>query len=236
MSGKWYERIQNGTWKPISVGIGDIFYGSNLSGTETSIHYGKSVISNITYSIKYEINGENLYAEYISLQISDITSHTDLMKALKENLLIHDHGFFTSQIEDILKMDGPEEEKCTDLNQCGILSILIWIDMLTGKEKEDPYPVYDSQGCFCQHTGKTPPIQRIEICSIDFPGRYCNVIYRIFEFNRHEPAKRTIQLYNTKDGVRAKSSIFVRRVVDSEGDMLNRLKNNLICSIEYSQK
>jgi hypothetical protein len=233
----WLEGIKKYNWNPKRGGIIEISYRSSMSGDIKSIYYSKSAVSMITYSIKYKIEGENIRVEYTSLQISNISSDTDLINALKENQLTYDYRSGTPRIKDMLQMEKSEEANCTDLNQCGILSILIWIDMLAKQPETDAPPslAYDSGGCFCQYTGKPPPAPRIQVDSMEFLRGYCHVNYRLFEFVGHSPSKKTIMLYNTKDGVRAKSSIFVNQIVQSEEDMLEILRNNLIYSIEYRQ-
>ena len=227
MSDEWYEQIKNREWKPTSKEIRNITYRSSTPRGSIYIYYRKGVEDQNVYHIKYTINGGDLQVDYLSLQILNIASDTDLIEALVQNHLVQKHHSYSPRIKDMLRMEESEETECTDLNQCTIPSILIWIDMLTGQPKIAS-PVYDNQGVFCLYTGTPSPDWRIEIDSIDFTNSYCHVKYRIFEFSGHSPNEKTMMLYNTEDGVRVKIAKCVNEQVQSEQDMLRILGNNIL--------
>lgn len=221
----WHGKIINCTWKPKSEEIINIKYISSTS-TDKGIYYRKKgVPDDIIYHIKYKIIDESLQVNFISLQIINITSDTDLIFALVQNDLVQEYDTYSPKLKNMLRMENSEEAECTDLNQCNIPSILIWIDMLT-RQPKIASPAYDEYDVFCPYTGATPPTQRIKIDSMEFTNSYCHVKYHIFEEN--EPHEKQILLYNTKDGVRVKIAKCVEQTVESEENMLQILKNNIM--------
>ena len=228
MSDEWYEQIKKFSWKPTSQEIRNISYKSSSASGSKGIYYKKGYSNEIDYHIKYRIIKDVLNVEYLSLRILNIASDTDLINALVQNDLVRKYHAYSPEIKDMLRMEKSEEKECTDLNQCEIPSILIWIDMLTRQPKISS-PVYDNQGVFCLYTKTPSPDCRIEIDSMDFTNSsYCHVKYRIFQSYGHDPPEKTMMLYNTEDGVRVKIAKGVMEQVQSEEDMLRILGNNIL--------